>query len=109
MATHFKNSVLSQPECVFKIGFQFHTHNVKENILSEKKIFRFFGVKNAFFTKNYKFLEFLKISISSLGYQPLHTKKPSLEELFIEISVRENVYPLGQPTCVVGCMRSDTC
>ena len=100
---------MSNPECVFEIGFQFHTHNVKENILSEKNIFQFLGVKNAFLTKNYIvfffffffFFEFLKISISSLGYQPLHTKKPSREEMFIEISVRENVYPLGQPTCFV--------
>ena len=101
LTTHFKNSVLSQPECVFKIGFHFYTQNAKENILSEKNIFRFFGVKNAFLTKNYKFLEFLKISILSLGYQPLHTKKPFRDEMFLEVSVRETVYPLGLRTCFV--------
>ena len=62
---------------------------------------RFFGVKNAFLTENYKVLEFLKISILSLGYQPLYTKKPFRDEMCLEISVRENVYPLGQPTCFV--------
>ena len=101
MRTHFKNSVLKQPECVFKIGFQFHTHNAKENILGEKNIFRFFMVKNAFLTKNYKFLEFLKICILSLGYQTFLTKKPFRDEMFLEISVSENVYPLGHPTCFV--------
>ena len=35
----------------------------------------FLGVKNAFLTKNHTFWEFLKISVSSLRYQPLHGKK----------------------------------
>ena len=58
-------------------------------------------VKNAFLTKNYKFLEFLKICILSLGYQTFLTKKPFRDEMFLEISVSENVYPLGHPTCFV--------
>ena len=44
-------------------------------------------------TKNYKILEFLKTSILPLGYQPFHTKKSFRDEMFLEISVRENVYP----------------
>ena len=43
LSTHFKNAVLSKPECVFKNGFQFHTQGAKENILKEK---HFFLVKN---------------------------------------------------------------
>ena len=54
-----------------------------------------------FFTKNYKFFELLKICILSLGYQTFHTKKPFRDEMFLEISVSENVYNLGQPTCFV--------
>ena len=116
--THFKNSVLSQSECLFKIVFQFHTHNAKENILSKKNIFLFCSVccffflfcfvvvfffgKNAFFIKTYKFLEFLKISILPLGYQSLHTKEPFRGEIFLEISVREKCVP-PRPTHLVLC------
>ena len=63
---------MSQPECVIKIVFHFHTHDAKENILSGKNIFRFFfsgwlgsgdgggggGGKNAFLPKIYKCLDF---------------------------------------------------
>ena len=69
--------------------------------MSEKKKFLIFLVKNAFLNKKYKFLEFLKISILSLGYQTI------CDEMFLEISVRENAYPLGQPTwfCVKAIFR----
>ena len=60
----------------------------------------FFGEKRIFYQK-IQILEFLKISILSLRYQLLHIKKPFHDEMFLEISVRENVYPLGQPTCFV--------
>ena len=73
----------------------------KENIFERKKYFSIFLVKNAFLTKNYNFLEFLKICILSLGYQTFHTKKPFCDEMFLEISVRKNMYPIGQPTCSV--------
>ena len=71
-------------------------------------------MKNAFLTKNYKFLEFLKICILSLGYQTFHTKKPFRDEMFLEISVSENVYPQANPPVLCygnfkGCMRSDPC
>ena len=50
---------------------------------------------------------FLKISVLSLGYQTLHMKKPFCDEMFLEISVKENVYPLCQPAwfCVVANVR----
>ena len=106
MATHFKNSVLSQPESVFKIGFQFqfHTHNAKENILSEKNIFRFLGVEKRIFDQKLQIFGFF-IKISNLFHHldiNFYTqKKPFRDEMFSEICVRENVYPLGQPTCFV--------
>ena len=64
----------------------------REHFERKKKSFSIFLVKNAFLNKKYKFLEFLKISILSLGYQTIR------DEMFLEISVRENAYPLGQPT-----------
>ena len=42
LVTHFKNSVLNQPECIYNIVFHFHTHNAKENIFNEKKYFSIF-------------------------------------------------------------------
>ena len=91
MITNFKNSVLNQPECVFKIGFQFHTHNAKENILSEKKIFRFVFGEKSIFDQKLQIFGIFKICILSLGYQTFHTKKPFRDKMFLEISVSESV------------------
>ena len=41
-----KPAGFSQPECVFKNGFQFHAHRAKDNSLSEKKKECFFNQKS---------------------------------------------------------------
>ena len=78
-----------------------------EHFERKKNIFRFFfsgwlgsgdgggggGVKTHFYQKFTNVWIFFKISVLSLGYQTLHTKKHFCDEMFLEISVREN----GQP------------
>ena len=75
--TNFKNTALSQPEFVFKIG------------VDQTKIHCF---------------TFSRASILSLGYQALHTTKQFLDEIFLETFFsKENVYLLDPPTwfCVL--------
>ena len=66
-----------------------------------KKYNSIFWGKKRIFDQNLQIYKVLKISISSLGYQPVHTKKPFRDEMFLEISVREKCTPLGKPTCFV--------
>ena len=75
--------------------------------MQRRTFFDFWGVRNAFLAKSYKCKEFVKTSILSLVYQTLHTKKPFCDEMFLEISVRENLYLICQSTwfCVLAIFR----
>ena len=101
LITHFKKLCFEPTRGRILNRFSVSYSQCEGEHFERKKYFSVCLVKNTFLTKNYNFFEFLKICILSLGYQTSHTKKPFRDEMFLEISVSENVYPLGQLPCFV--------